>query len=40
MQAYGEYRNNAVYGDKSGVYCESKIFGSEEFGYNKIVGCV
>lgn len=37
MQAYGEYRNNAVYGDKSGVYCESKIFGSEEFGYNKIV---
>lgn len=37
VQAYGEYRNNAVYGDKSGVYCESKIFGSEEFGYNKIV---
>ena len=37
VQAYGEYRNNAVFGDKSGVYCESKIFGSEEFGYNKIV---
>mgnify|MGYP002528511406 CR=1 FL=1 len=37
VQAYGEYRNNDVYGDKSGVYCESKIFGSEEFGYNKIV---
>ena len=37
VQAYGEYRNNAVYGDKFGVYCESKIFGSEEFGYNKIV---
>ncbi len=37
VQAYGEYRNNAVYGDKPGVYCESKIFGSEEFGYNKIV---
>lgn len=37
VQAYGEYQNNAVYGDKSGVYCESKIFGSEEFGYNKIV---
>ena len=37
VQAYGEYRNNAVYGDKSGVYSESKIFGSEEFGYNKIV---
>ena len=37
VQAYGEYRNNAVFGDKSGMYCESKIFGSEEFGYNKIV---
>ncbi len=37
VQAYGEYRNGAVYGDKGGVYCESKIFGSEEFGYNKIV---
>jgi len=37
VRAYGEYRNGAVYGDKGGVYCESKIFGSEEFGYNKIV---
>ena len=26
-----------MYGDKGGVYCESKVFGSEEFGYNKIV---
>ena len=32
VRAYG-----AVYGDKGGVYCESKVFGSEEFGYNKIV---
>ena len=37
VRAYGEYRDGAVYGDKGGVYCESKVFGSEEFGYNKIV---
>lgn len=36
VQAYGEYAN-AVYGDKAGVYCESKIFDRVEFGYNKIV---
>ena len=37
VQAYGEYRNGAVYGDKAGVYCQSKIFDTEEFGYQKIV---
>ena len=37
VQAYGDYRHDAVYGDKSGVYCHSKIYGTEEFGYNKIV---
>ena len=37
VRAYGEYRDGAVYGDKGGVYCESKVFGSEAFGYNKIV---
>ena len=37
VQAYGEFKNNAIYGDKSGVYCESKIFETVEFGYNKIV---
>lgn len=37
VQAYGEYRHEAVYGDKNGIYCESKIFESVEFGYNKIV---
>lgn len=26
-----------VFGDKNGVYCESKIFDTDEFGYNKIV---
>lgn len=37
VQAYGEFKNNAIYGDKSGMYCESKIFDTVEFGYNKIV---
>ena len=36
VKAYGEFRNEAVYGDPDGIYCESKIFGTEEFGYNKI----
>ena len=36
VQAYGEYRHDAIYGDKGGVYCHSKIFDSTEFGYNKI----
>jgi len=37
VQAYGEFRHDAIYGEKDGVYCHSKIYGSEEFGYNKIV---
>ena len=36
VQAYGEFRDNAVYGDKNGVYCQSKIFNTEDFGYYKI----
>ena len=36
VQAYGEFRNNAIYGDENGIYCESKIFDNEDFGYNKI----
>lgn len=36
VKAYGEFRDEAVYGDPEGIYCESKIFGTEEFGYNKI----
>lgn len=36
VEAYGDFKE-AVYGDKSGIYCESKIFNSTEFGYNKIV---
>lgn len=37
VQAYGEFKNDAVYGDKNGVYCQSKIFNTEDFGYYKIV---
>ena len=36
VRAYGEFRNDAVYGEKDGVYCQSKIFDTEEFGYRKI----
>ena len=36
VEAYGDFQNR-VYGDKGSVYCESKIFDSVEFGYNKIV---
>ena len=37
VTAYGELANGKVYGDKNGIYCESKVFESVEFGYNKIV---
>ncbi len=37
VKAYTEFENNAVYGDKANVYCESKIFDTDAFGYNKIV---
>ncbi len=36
VQAYGEFKNDVIYGDKNGVYCHSKIFNSEEFGYYKV----
>ncbi len=36
VQAYGEFRNDALYGEKDGVYCQSKIFNTEDFGYYKI----
>ena len=36
VKAYGEFAQG-IYGDKNGIYCESKIFESVEFGYNKIV---
>lgn len=37
VKAYGEYKDGKVYGDVDGIYCETKIFGTEDFGYNKIV---
>ncbi len=36
VKAYGSF-SNGVFGDKGGIYCESKIFNTEEFGYSKIV---
>ncbi len=36
VTAYGEF-TEGVFGDPEGVYCESKIFDSVEFGYSKIV---
>ena len=37
VTAYGEFANGKVYGDKNSIYCESKVFESVAFGYNKIV---
>ncbi len=37
VQAYGEFQDDAIYGDKDGIYCQSRIFNTEEFGYYKIV---
>lgn len=36
VKAYGGF-DNGIYGEKDGIYCESKIFDSAQFGYNKIV---
>ena len=36
IKAYSAFEDGGIYGDKSGVYCESKIFSTDEFGYNKI----
>ena len=37
VQAYGEFKDGEVYGDKGGVYCRSRVFEASEFGYHKIV---
>ena len=37
VKAYGAFENGTVYGEKDGIYCQSKIFDTEEFGYQKIV---
>lgn len=36
-KAYVEFKHDAVYGEKNGIYCQSKIFSNEDFGYSKIV---
>lgn len=37
VTAFGEFKNDKVYGDETGIYCESKIFNASDFGYQKIV---
>lgn len=37
VQAYGEFENNKLYGSKEDIYCRSKIFEINDFGYWKIV---
>ena len=37
VTAFGEFINDKVYGDETGLYCESKIFNASDFGYQKIV---
>lgn len=36
VEAYGDFKNDAIYGEKDGIYCQSKIFDGEDFGYFKI----
>lgn len=35
--AYNEFQNGGIYGNLTGVYCESKVFDVAEFGYRKVV---
>ena len=37
VKAYGEFKHDAIYGEKDGIYCRSKIYDTDEFGYKKIV---
>lgn len=37
IQAYSEFKDAEIYGSKDGVYCQSKIFDCDDFGYHKIV---
>lgn len=37
VEAYGEFKHDAVYGSEDGIHCVSKIYETAEFGYNKIV---
>ena len=37
VQAYKEFEDDAIYGEKGSIYCQSKVFNTEDFGYHKIV---
>lgn len=37
VTAFGEFKNDKIYGDENGIYCKSKIFSTFDFGYQKIV---
>lgn len=37
VAAYAAFEDGGIYGEKPGVYCESRIFDADEFGYYKIV---
>lgn len=37
VQAYTEFKDDAIYGEKDGIYCQSKVFNTEDFGFHKIV---
>ena len=36
VKAYSDF-SNKIYGKKEGIYCESKIYDTTDFGYNKII---
>ncbi|MGN0841469.1 MAG: N-6 DNA methylase [Candidatus Ornithospirochaeta sp.] len=35
VKAYGDF-SEGIYGDENGIYCESKIFDNDDFGYRRI----
>ena len=37
VKAYSGFKDNELYGNKDGIYCQSKIFDCSDFGYHKIV---
>lgn len=36
VKAYGDFKNS-IYGDLDGIYCESKVFDSVDFGFHKVI---
>ena len=37
VQAYGAFQNDAIFGDSDSIYCKTKVFNTEDFGFYKIV---